>query len=60
VTEQQIGDLIAELRRLGRECEWTEFKCNNENPDEIAEYVSPLPNSAANAGRKLIRYVPVW
>jgi ATP-dependent DNA helicase RecG len=50
VTEQQIIDLIAELRRLGRECEWTEFKCNNENPDEIAEYVSALSNSAAIAG----------
>lgn len=50
MTEQQIVDLIAELRRLGRECEWTEFKCNNENPDEIAEYVSALSNSAAIAG----------
>jgi ATP-dependent DNA helicase RecG len=50
VTEQRIVDLIAELRKLGRECEWTEFKSNNENPDEIAEYVSALSNSAAIAG----------
>jgi len=50
VTEQQIVDLIAELRRHGRECEWTEFKCNNEDPDEIAEYASALSNSAAIAG----------
>ncbi|XZE19366.1 hypothetical protein SH449x_004685 [Pirellulaceae bacterium SH449] len=49
MTEQQIVDLIAELRRLGRECEWTDFKCNNQNPDEIAEYVSALSNSAAIA-----------
>jgi predicted HTH transcriptional regulator len=50
VTEQQIVDLIAELRKLGRECEWTEFKSNNENADEIAESVSALSNSAAIAG----------
>ncbi len=50
MTEQQIVDLVTELRRHGRECEWTEFKCNNDNPVEIAEYASALSNSAAIAG----------
>lgn len=48
--EQQIGDLVAELRTLGRECEWSEVKCNNERPEEIAEYISAISNAAAIAG----------
>lgn len=31
----------------GQECEWIEFKCNNENPEEIGEYISALSNAAA-------------
>lgn len=34
-----------------RECEWVEFKQNNDNPDEIGEYISSLANSAAIAGQ---------
>lgn len=50
MTDQQVQDLIAELRKHGRECEWSEFKCDNERPEEIAEYVSAMSNSAAIAG----------
>ncbi|WP_404308234.1 ATP-binding protein [Neorhodopirellula lusitana] len=50
MTDQQLQDLIAELRSIGRECEWSEFKCNNERPEEIAEYISAMSNSAAMAG----------
>ena len=50
MTEQQAIDIVNELRRIGRECEWAEFKCNNENPDEIAEYISAISNSTAIMG----------
>jgi predicted HTH transcriptional regulator len=50
VSEEQVRDLITELRRVGRECTWAEFKCNNEYPEMIAEYVSAMSNSAAMDG----------
>lgn len=39
--------LISDLRVLRGESEWVEFKLNNENPEEIGEYISALSNSAA-------------
>lgn len=39
--------LVHQLRSLPDETEWVEFKVNNENPDEIGEYISALSNSAA-------------
>lgn len=50
MTEQQLRDLIAHLRSLGHECEWSEFKCNNDHPEEIAEYISAISNAAAIVG----------
>ncbi len=44
--------LLESLLALGRECEWVEYKCNVQNPDDIGEYVSALSNSAALHGKK--------
>ena len=45
-TEYLIG-LVHELCNLPNETEWVEFKHNNENPQEIGEYISALANGAA-------------
>lgn len=49
-TEYLLG-LLNELRKLPRETEWVEFKHNNDNPEEIGEYLSALANSAALTGK---------
>lgn len=49
-TEYLLG-LVQELRKLQNETEWVEFKRNNDNPDEIGEYLSALANSAALNGK---------
>lgn len=41
-----LENLVKRLLERGRECEWTEFKENNSNPDEIGEILSSLSNSA--------------
>lgn len=43
----EIQKLVTDLCANGRETEWVEFKLNNENPDEIGQYISALSNSAA-------------
>lgn len=43
--------LVRELTRLPRETEWVEFKQNNEDPQEIGEYLSALANAAALNGK---------
>lgn len=43
--------LFNELRKLPRETEWVEFKHNNDNPEEIGEYLSGLANAAALTGK---------
>ena len=48
---EKYDDLIYELLRLPKETAWVEFKHNNDNPDEIGEYISALSNSAAYADR---------
>ncbi len=53
-----LPSLLRELLALPSESEWVEFKCNNENPQQIGEYVSALANSAALRG-KPFGYV-VW
>ena len=50
--------LVDKLRKLPSETEWVEFKCNNENPQEIGEYISALSNSAA-LNEKTCGYV-IW
>jgi predicted HTH transcriptional regulator len=51
-------DILKELRHLSNECEWVEFKQNNANPEEIGEYISALANGAALNG-KVYAYM-VW
>lgn len=38
---------LAELVRLPAETEWVEFKHNNEEPQEVGEYLSAISNGAA-------------
>lgn len=55
---EYLAGLLHELRQLPRETEWVEFKCNNQNPVEIGEYISALANSATLCG-KVNAYI-VW
>ena len=48
----QLLSLLRELRSLPNETEWVEFKHNNDNPQEIGEYISALANSAALLGKQ--------
>ncbi|PCH54241.1 MAG: transcriptional regulator [Flavobacteriaceae bacterium] len=45
-------DLLDTLKAEGRECEWLEFKENNDQPQLIGEYLSALSNAAALHGRR--------
>ncbi|MBO4858972.1 MAG: putative DNA binding domain-containing protein [Treponema sp.] len=45
-TDVFLNNLVNELRKLPSEIEWVEFKCNNQNPQLIGEYISALSNSA--------------
>jgi ATP-dependent DNA helicase RecG len=50
-----ISDLrfkLDELLRLPSEPEWVEFKHNNDNPQEIGEYLSAISNGAALHGKR--------
>ncbi|MDD2599336.1 MAG: ATP-binding protein [Kiritimatiellae bacterium] len=44
--------LIDTLRAEAHESEWLEFKCNNDQPQVIGEYLSALSNSACLSGKK--------
>ena len=57
-TSEYLVGLIRELCKLPTETEWVEFKHNNDNPEEIGEYLSALANSAA-LHRKSSAYL-VW
>ena len=46
-----LRQLVNELTKLPVETEWVEFKENNDNPEEIGQYISALSNSAALAGK---------
>jgi predicted HTH transcriptional regulator len=48
---EYLLSLLQELRKLPRETEWVEFKHNNDNPEEIGEYLSALANAAALTGK---------
>gem|GEM_PF-2727341 len=50
--------LLREMCALPSETEWVEFKENNQEPQQIGEYISALSNSAALCG-KTNAYV-VW
>lgn len=46
-----LQSLVRELCKLPDETEWVEFKANNDNPQEIGEYISALANAAALGGK---------
>jgi ATP-dependent DNA helicase RecG len=50
-TQEYFEGLLSELCKLPAETQWVEFKENNENPEEIGEYVSALSNAAALSGK---------
>ncbi len=56
--DKEIVFIIKELLSYSTETEWIEFKYNNNNPEEIGEYISALSNSAAING-KIAGYM-VW
>lgn len=47
MSDEAFSKLVLDLAALDNETEWVEFKVNNDNPDEIGEYLSALSNSAA-------------
>ena len=42
-----LRSLVRELASLPDEIERVEFKCNNNDPERIAKYISGLSNAAA-------------
>ncbi len=46
MNEQEIREIIYQIKALPRECEWVEWKWNNSDPQEIGEYLSALSNGA--------------
>ena len=42
-----LCSLLEDLVNLSHETEWVEFKVNNENPEDIGQYLSAISNSAA-------------
>ena len=46
MTKEQLKNLVVELIKQPRECEWIEFKKDNSNPEEIGKRLSALSNSA--------------
>jgi ATP-dependent DNA helicase RecG len=45
------SDWVRGLLAQAEECEWVEFKHNNDHPEQMAEYVCALANGAAWAGQ---------
>jgi len=43
---EYLQSLVKELSKFPDETEWIEFKCNNSNPERIAQYISGLSNAA--------------
>lgn len=48
---EYLKALLRELCALPAETEWVEFKENNEDPQQIGEYISAISNSAALCGK---------
>ncbi len=46
-SDEYLRSIVRELVKLPAETEWVEFKCNNNDPERIAKYISGLSNSAA-------------
>jgi len=47
-----LNQSLKSLLTLTHETEWVEFKHNNDNPEDIGEYLSALANSAALHGKE--------
>lgn len=56
--EAYLISLVYELCKLPHETEWLEFKHNNDDPEEIGEYISALANAAALLGK--VNAYMVW
>ena len=52
MTPSDLQTKFDEILRLPAETEWVELKHNNENPQEIGEYLSAISNGAALHGRR--------
>jgi predicted HTH transcriptional regulator len=50
-SSEYLAGLVRELVKYPAETSWLEFKHNNENPQEIGEYISALSNAAALEGK---------
>lgn len=50
-TNEYLQSIVRELSKLPTEIEWVEFKCNYEDCERIAKYISGLSNAALLAGR---------
>lgn len=48
---EYLAGLVRELVKSPAETPWLEFKRNNEDPQEIGEYISALANAAAMEGK---------
>ena len=44
MTPSQLSALLVELLALPAESAWVEFKHNNDNPEQIGQYISALSN----------------
>lgn len=47
MNQAQLEEKLSQLISLPQECEWVEFKHNNDHPQMIGEYLSAISNSAA-------------
>lgn len=47
-----VPKLLDYLRAANRESEWVEFKMNDDDPEQIGEYISALANSATLVGKR--------
>jgi predicted HTH transcriptional regulator len=56
--ESELNSLLKELRSWPNETEWLEFKVNQQDPNDIGEYISAISN-AAKLFRKDKGYI-VW
>jgi len=52
LSAERLLERIRDLAALPQETEWVEFKVNNEDPEEIGEYLSALANAAALLGKR--------
>lgn len=50
MTPLELPALVTRLVRLGRECEWVEFKQDKAEPKEIGENISAISNASALRG----------